>query len=132
MSDVRDLNDFIQRVFEGAMGVATELLVDQATEGLSVEERLRRVEIQSMRNEGELNALRAAVSESESLQAKVDDMLLSTTFALAGHVLGRTFTPEEIDEISTAALDAAPNDRGNGLHLGEYVANAVREKIYNG
>lgn len=138
MSDIKDvLSTILTEAFTELSTRVAEEAVTVRTKDQTVEERLRFLEVRAELDNARIFAIEQVtprmLNDIQEQTDAADNVLMSVVFALAGHVLGRTFSADEIDSITTAGVQAA-QDAGDGenwtpLGAGQFVANALRDFI---
>jgi hypothetical protein len=135
MSVQSDLREVLEEVLEGAAQRASEMVVEQATEGMTIEERLRRTEIQSQLALSKVDSVNRIASEayhhlSEDLDSAIDN-LLSVLFEVIGHVLNHPFSEEErkaVQERMNELFDAN-KEAGVSATSGSLLRQAITEHL---
>lgn len=145
MSNPRTIEDLIHSALHDAMETAAVAaatrIVEEKTEGLSIEERLRRVEVQSEVSDSKVDALNRVASHfHKELSSDLDgaiDGLMSVIFEVVGHFLGRSFSEEDQASIQVRVneLYDQAEERGEkptSKRAGRLLKQAVTEFLSRG
>lgn len=142
MSDLQDvLIATLKGIAEDMLKQEATALVEQETEGLTVEERLRRVEIETTVNTAKIKVIEEHLRRMSREYTAFAESTLETSAAFfflgVSKYLNRdSFTMDEINEILNSASERQALSFGDAeppahyaLNFGPFVEDAIREFV---